>query len=238
MKAYAPPECTDIGDIIMVNKPLGWTSFDAVKKVRSLLKIKKIGHAGTLDPLATGLLLLCTGKQTKKIASLQELPKVYTGQIVLGKTTPSMDLETTFDSESCYDHINEEMVRAAATTFVGNIMQTPPIYSALKVGGKRAYKIARAGQPITLPPRAIVIYSFSLTAIQIPFITFEVTCSKGTYIRSLAHELGQKLGVGAYLHALCRTQIGSYHLNDAHTIATLLEAQSCDQKSAELGSLL
>ncbi|WP_339043836.1 tRNA pseudouridine(55) synthase TruB [Cardinium endosymbiont of Tipula unca] len=224
MKAYVPPVCTDIGDVIMVNKPLGWTSFDVVKKVRSLLKIKKIGHAGTLDPLATGLLLLCTGKQTKKIASLQELPKVYTGQIVLGKTTPSMDLETPFNSESCYGHINEEMVREVAATFIGNIAQTLPIYSALKVGGKRAYQIARTGQSVTLPPRSIVIYSFTLTAIHMPFITFELTCSKGTYVRSLAHELGQKLGVGAYLHALCRTQIGSYHVNDAHTIATLLDS--------------
>ncbi|TDG95584.1 tRNA pseudouridine(55) synthase TruB [Cardinium endosymbiont of Culicoides punctatus] len=226
MKEYSPSVHTDIGGMIMIDKPSGWTSFDVVKKVRALLKVKKIGHAGTLDPLATGLLLLCTGKQTKKIYSLQELPKVYTGQIVLGKTTPSMDLETDFDSVSCYDHLNEDMIKAVAATFVGTIEQTPPIYSALKVGGKRAYKMARAAQPIVLSPRSIVIHSFSLTTIDIPLITFELTCSKGTYVRSLAHDLGKKLGVGAYLHALCRTQIGPYHLNNACTIEKLLETKN------------
>ncbi len=207
--------------IFMVNKPFGWTSFDVVKKVRHLLKIKKIGHAGTLDPLATGLLLLCTGQQTKKISSLQDLDKVYTGQIVIGKTTPSMDLETSFNSLSSYDHISEEMVKAAAATFVGSIMQIPPAYSALKVDGKRAYKMARKGEEAILSPRSVIVHSFLITEIKLPCISFKVVCSKGTYIRRLAHDLGEKLGVGGYLHALCRTQIGSYCLNKAYTIEEL-----------------
>ncbi|WP_419241324.1 tRNA pseudouridine(55) synthase TruB [Cardinium endosymbiont of Nabis limbatus] len=209
--------------ILMVDKPLGWTSFDVVKKVRCALKIKKIGHAGTLDPLATGLLLLCSGRETKKISSLQALDKVYTGQIVLGKTTPSMDLETPFDRLSSYDHITEEMVRAAAATFVGPITQIPPIYSAVKIGGQRAYKMARKGEKAQLSPRSIVIHSFCITAIELPVITFKVVCSKGTYIRRLAHDLGEKLGVGGYLHALCRTQIGHYGLDQAYTLERLLQ---------------
>ena len=212
--------------IFMVDKPLGWTSFDVVKKVRHALKIKKIGHAGTLDPLATGLLLLCSGRQTKNISSLQALDKVYTGQMVLGKTTPSMDLETPFNSLSSYDHITEEMVSAAAATFVGPIMQIPPIYSAVKVGGKRAYKMARKGEEAILTPRSVVIHAFFITAMELPYITFKVVCSKGTYIRRLAHDLGQKLGVGGYLHALCRTQIGNYCLDQAYTLETLLQINS------------
>ncbi|ROT47676.1 tRNA pseudouridine(55) synthase TruB [Candidatus Cardinium hertigii] len=213
---------SDIESILMVYKPLGWTSFEVVKKIRCALKIKKIGHAGTLDPLATGLLLLCTGRQTKQISKLQELKKVYTGQIVLGKTTPSMDLETPFNSVSSYDHIHAEMVKEAAATFVGNIMQTPPIYSAVHIDGKRAYAMARQGQTPILQPRSIVIHSFVFTAINLPFISFELVCSKGTYVRSLAHDLGQKLGTGGYLHTLCRTQIGNYCLDQAYTIETLL----------------
>ncbi|CAH2559964.1 tRNA pseudouridine(55) synthase TruB [Cardinium endosymbiont of Oedothorax gibbosus] len=212
--------------IFMVDKPLGWTSFDVVKKVRHVLKINKIGHAGTLDPLATGLLLLCSGRQTKQISRLQALDKVYTGQIVLGKTTPSMDLETPFNSVSSYDHITEEMVRAAAATFVRSIMQVPPIYSAVSVGGKRAYKIARKGEEAILRPRSITIHSFFITAIELPSITFKVACTKGTYIRRLAHDLGEKLGVGGYLHELCRTQIGHYTLDQAYTLEALLQSNS------------
>ena len=211
--------------ILMVDKPAGWSSFDVVKKIRHTLKIKKIGHAGTLDPLATGLLLLCTGKQTKQISGLQTLEKVYTGQIVIGKTTPSMDLETPFNSLSSYDHITEEMVKAAAATFVGTILQTPPIYSAIKVGGKRAYSIARKGEDAVLTPRLITIYSFLLTEIDLPFITFKLVCNKGTYVRRLAHDLGEKLGVGGYLHALCRTQIGDYCLDKAYSLAGLVEVE-------------
>ncbi|MBX9890447.1 MAG: tRNA pseudouridine(55) synthase TruB [Amoebophilaceae bacterium] len=214
----------DLSDtILMVHKPSGWTSFDVVKKIRCALKIKKIGHAGTLDPLATGLLLLCTGRSTKKISSLQELHKVYTGHIVLGKTTPSMDLETDFDSHCSYNHIDKEMIEAAAATFVGTIDQIPPIYSAVKVKGARAYALARKGDTPELKPRSIVIHSFSVFDINLPFIAFELVCSKGTYVRSLAHDLGKKLGVGAYLHTLCRTQIGDYCLDHAWSIETLLQ---------------
>ncbi|WP_342265287.1 tRNA pseudouridine(55) synthase TruB [Cardinium endosymbiont of Philonthus spinipes] len=212
--------------IFMVNKPLGWTSFDVVKKVRYGLQIKKIGHAGTLDPLATGLLLLCSGRETKKISSLQALDKVYTGQIVIGKTTPSMDLETPFNSLSSYEHITEEMVKAAAATFVGPLMQIPPIYSAVKVDGKRAYKMARKGEEARLQPRSITIHDFSIMSIALPSITFKVVCSKGTYIRRLAYDLGEKLGVGGYLHGLCRTQIGSYCLDNAYTLEGLLGTNS------------
>ncbi|MGI2262237.1 tRNA pseudouridine(55) synthase TruB [Candidatus Cardinium hertigii] len=212
--------------IFMVHKPLGWTSFDVVKKIRCALKIKKIGHAGTLDPLATGLLLLCSGRQTKKISTLQGLDKVYTGQMVLGKTTPSMDLETSFNSLFSYDHITEEMVRAAAATFVGAITQIPPIYSAIKIGSKRAYKMARKGEEAMLSPRSITIYAFLLTAFHLPFVNFKLVCSKGTYVRSLVHDLGQKLGVGAYLHALCRTQIGNYCLDQAYSLEELLQPDS------------
>lgn len=209
--------------IFTVNKPLGWTSFDVVKKVRSLLKIKKIGHAGTLDPLATGLLVLCSGKATKEISRLQALDKSYTGQIVLGKTTPSMDLETPFNSTSAYNHITQKMVHSVAATFVGTIMQIPPIYSAVKIEGKRAYTMARKGEEALLHSRPVTIHSFAITEIDFPYITFELICSKGTYVRRLAHDVGEKLGVGAYLHTLCRKQIGSYGLEQAYTLETLTQ---------------
>ncbi|AWN82197.1 tRNA pseudouridine(55) synthase TruB [Candidatus Cardinium hertigii] len=209
---------TERGAILLIDKPLKWTSFDVVKKLRCALKVKKIGHAGTLDPLATGLLLICSGKQTKIISSLQELPKTYKGQIVLGKTTPSMDLETPFISETNCTHITKEMVYAAAASFVGTTMQTPPAYSACRLNGKRAYAMARQGQAVNLNARSVTIYSLELTAMRLPVISFELTCSKGTYVRSLAHDLGQKLGVGGYLHSLCRTQIGPYNLKHAFAI--------------------
>lgn len=212
---------------IAVDKPSGWTSFDVVKKVRSLLKIPKIGHAGTLDPLATGLLLLCTGKQTKQIDALQALQKTYTGQIVLGKTTPSMDLETPFTHVSACEELRASAVYEAAAAFVGTIEQVPPIYSALRVGGKRAYAMARKGEMPDLKAREVVIHAFVLTSIDLPVITFELVCSKGTYVRKLAHDLGQKLGVGAYLHALRRTQIGTYRVDQAHTVDALVRACAC-----------
>ena len=217
-----PSAGADSENIFMVNKPLGWTSFDVIKKLRSALKIKKMGHAGTLDPLATGLLLLCINSATKNIDTLQALPKVYTGQIVLGKTTPSMDLETPFDSECNCDHINRTMVESAVAAFVGTITQTPPIYSALKVKGRRAYEMARKGIAITLAPRLITIDSFVITAFDLPYISFELSCSKGTYVRKIADDLGKRLGVGGYLHALCRTRIGPYELDNAFTIEELI----------------
>ena len=209
------------GTILAINKPLYWTSFDVVKKLRSILSAKKVGHAGTLDPLATGLLLVCTGKKTKAISYYQGLEKVYTGEMILGKTTPSIDLETEFDSEAPCEHIKEEAVYKLVPTFVGTIHQTPPTYSAIKSHGQRAYKKARQGQEVILTPRQVFIHSFVVTSIRMPSIKFEVTCGKGTYIRSLVRDFGKQLGVGAYLNALCRTRIGPFRLENAYDIASL-----------------
>ena len=210
--------------VLAVNKPLHWTSFDVVKKLRAALSVKKIGHAGTLDPLATGLLLVCTGKKTKAMSHYQGLEKVYTGEMILGKTTPSIDLETAFDSETPYDQIKEAAIQKLVPTFVGYIHQVPPAYSAIKTQGERAYKKARQGQKTMLAPRQVFIQSFVITAISMPRIKFEVTCGKGTYMRSLVRDFGQQLGVGAYLHTLCRTRIGAFRLEDAYDVAALTQS--------------
>ena len=207
------------GALLLVNKPIQWTSFDVVKKLKTCCQIKKIGHAGTLDPLATGLLLLCTGKKTKTISHYQNLEKVYQGKMIIGKTTPSFDLETDFDSQADYAHIQSTTILNLAHTFTGAIQQVPPAYSAIKINGQRAYKKARQGHTVHIMPRTVLIKSFLITALNIPEISFEVTCSKGTYIRSLANDFGKSLGVGAYLTGLKRTQIGPYHLKDASEIA-------------------
>lgn len=199
----------------LVHKPFAWTSFDVVKKLRGLLKVKKIGHAGTLDPLATGLLILCTGKKTKEISYYQSLPKTYEGTIGLGKTTPSFDLGTPFDSEQSCCHLKEEDVKQVSREFIGSIEQIPPIYSALKVKGKRAYTLARQGKVPKLAARKVTIQEFVITQIALPFVHFRIVCSGGTYIRSIAHDLGKKLGVGGYLKRLTRTHIGGYTLTDA-----------------------
>jgi tRNA pseudouridine55 synthase len=216
----------DEGTVLGLHKPLYWTSFDVVKKLRSIFSLKKIGHAGTLDPLATGLLLVCTGKKTKTISHYQSLEKVYTGEMVLGKTTPSIDLETDFDSETPYEHITKTAIYALAPSFIGSIHQIPPAYSAIKTHGERAYKKARQGQAIILAPRQVFIRSFVITSIELPSIKFEVTCGKGTYIRSLVHDFGKQLGVGAYLHALCRTRIGSFRVEDAYRVDELVKASA------------
>ncbi|ACE05809.1 hypothetical protein Aasi_0388 [Candidatus Amoebophilus asiaticus 5a2] len=209
------------GTMLLINKPLGWTSFDIVKKLRNTFKIKKIGHAGTLDPLATGLLIICTEKKTKTISYYQELAKVYTGQLVLGKTTPSIDLETPFDSSVPYDHITETAIYELAQTFIGCITQIPPAYSAIKTKGVRAYKKAREGSQPDLQPREVTIHNFTITAIDLPSVNFEITCSKGTYIRSIVRDFAERLGTGAYLSELCRTHIGPYSLNEAYEIENL-----------------
>ncbi|MBF9254955.1 tRNA pseudouridine(55) synthase TruB [Pontibacter sp. 172403-2] len=206
------------GEILLINKPLDWTSFDVVKKVRNIIREKKVGHAGTLDPLATGLLILCTGKYTKRIDEIQGQEKEYTGTIILGKTTPSYDRETTITETRDISHITPEAIKAAADSFVGTIEQIPPIYSAVMVDGKRAYDLARKGKAAELKPRTITIKAFDITAIEGEVITFRVVCSKGTYIRSLAHDLGERLGCGAFLGSLERTRIGAYTLADALTI--------------------
>ncbi|HAN49683.1 MAG TPA: tRNA pseudouridine(55) synthase TruB [Amoebophilaceae bacterium] len=213
----------DEGTVLALKKPLYWTSFDVVKKLRSILSVKKVGHAGTLDPLATGLLLVCTGKKTKIIAHYQDLEKVYTGEMILGKTTPSIDLETDFDSETPYEHVTESAIYQLASTFLGYTSQIPPAYSAIKSRGERAYKKARKGQKMILAPRQVFIRSFVVASISLPSIKFEVTCGKGTYIRSLVHDFGKQLGVGAYLNALCRTRIGSFKLEDAYDVAALVK---------------
>ncbi|MGB5404606.1 MAG: tRNA pseudouridine(55) synthase TruB [Robiginitalea sp.] len=209
------------GCILAIDKPYEWTSFQAVNAVKwtlrkafSLKKIK-VGHAGTLDPLATGLLLVCTGKSTKKIADLQGMPKEYTGTFHLGATTPSYDLETPVDATYPMDHLTEEMLHEKTASFLGEITQQPPVFSAVKKDGKRLYEYARKGQEVAIPLRRVVITRFELTRIALPEVDFIVSCSKGTYIRSLAYDFGKSLGSGAYLSALKRTKIGSYNVNTA-----------------------
>lgn len=216
------------GKILLINKPKNWTSFDVVKKVKSTIKQKhnipkiKIGHAGTLDPLATGLLIVCTGRYTKKIAEIQEKKKTYIGELVLGKTTPSYDLETPFDAHFPTQHINEKMLISAVKKFIGKIDQTPPLYSALKVKGERLYNKARRGEKVNIASRKVEITSFKLTNILLPKIQFEIVCSKGTYIRSIAYDFGKKVDSGAYLSSLKRTRIGEYMLNNSFEINDLL----------------
>jgi len=199
----------------LINKPLDWTSFDVVRKIRSLIRIKKVGHAGTLDPLATGLLILCTGKFTKRINEYMAQEKEYTGSFTLGAITPTFDLESEPHQHLEYSHLDEAVIKDATKKFLGNIQQVPPIHSAIKVGGQPVYKLARKGESIELASRNISIIEFEITAINLPNVEFRVVCSTGTYIRSLANDFGQALGVGAYLSSLCRTRIGSFLLKDA-----------------------
>ncbi|WP_045688526.1 tRNA pseudouridine(55) synthase TruB [Hymenobacter sp. AT01-02] len=206
------------GEVLLLNKPLTWTSFDAVRKVKNTLRIKKIGHAGTLDPLATGLLILCTGKKTKQIDQIQAQEKEYTGTFRLGQTTPSFDLETPVDSELPYQHLSEADLLAALPQFTGLIEQTPPLFSAVKVNGERAYEVARRGDAAEIKSKQVTITTFELTRVALPEVDFRVVCSKGTYIRSLARDFGAVLGVGAHLTKLVRTRIGEYKLTDALTV--------------------
>lgn len=211
------------GQILLIDKPLEWSSFQAVNSVRwtiskrfNLKKIK-VGHAGTLDPLATGLLLLCTGKYTKKIQELQGLDKEYTGIITLGAITPSYDLETEISQEFPTDHITETLLRDTAASFVGKILQKPPVFSAVKKEGKRLYEYARTGKEVEVSAREVVIHEFEITQINMPEVQFRVVCGKGTYIRSLAHDFGKALSCGGYLSELRRTKIGDYHVNKGVT---------------------
>lgn len=209
------------GKILLFDKPLGWTSFQLVNKVRWLIRkscnIKKIkvGHAGTLDPLASGLLIICTGKFTRKIEQLQGQEKEYTGTFTLGATTPSYDLETEINETFDTFHISEEDIQGATFEFIGEIDQVPPVYSALKKDGKRYYEFARSGEELDIPSRKTTIREFEITAVRFPEIDFRVVCSKGTYIRSLANDFGKALGTGAYLSSLRRTKIGGFLVDDA-----------------------
>jgi len=206
------------GEILCIDKPLHWTSFRLVRVVRAKiskrLKVKKlkVGHAGTLDPLATGVMILCTGKKTKQIEELQAHTKEYVAHIQLGATTPSFDLETEIDAEYPVDHISKEMVQEVLSRFMGTIEQVPPIYSAVKVDGKRAYRYARENEDVELKPKLLVIDSIELTAFDLPNITIRVVCSKGTYIRALARDIGKALQSGAHLTGLTRTRIGEVTL--------------------------
>lgn len=204
--------------VILIDKPLQWTSFDVVNKLRKKLGIKKIGHAGTLDPLATGLLILCTGKMTKRVDEFQAQEKEYTGNLIIGQTTPSHDLETEVTEAIDIAHISEEMIIESTRKFLGVIQQIPPIHSAIKVDGKRSYKLARKGKEPELKPREVTVSDFEITSVNLPEVSFRIVCSKGTYIRSLVRDFGEELGVGAYLSKLCRTRIGEFHLKDALTI--------------------
>jgi tRNA pseudouridine55 synthase len=206
------------GRLLLINKPYKWTSFDVVNKLRYRLKTKKVGHAGTLDPLATGLLIICTGKMTKRIDEYQAQEKEYKGKFVIGQTTPSYDLETEVTQPQDISHITDSQIRNAAKKFIGTLQQIPPAHSAIKVDGKRSYKLAREGKEVKLLPRKVTVSVFEITSIEKATIGFRIVCTKGTYIRSLARDFGNELGVGAYLAELCRTRIGTFTLDNAISV--------------------
>ena len=202
------------GQLLLVDKPLGWTSFDVVRRLRYLVKTKKVGHAGTLDPLATGLLIVCTGRFTKKISGYMAQEKEYTGTITLGATTPTYDLESEPQDFKPYSHLTPDQIQDKTTQFTGAILQTPPVHSAIKRDGKRAYELARKGIEVKLEPRPVTVWAFEIVSVQLPHVQFRIVCSTGTYIRSLANDLGAALGCGGYLSSLCRTRIGTF--SNAH----------------------
>lgn len=206
------------GQVILIDKPVNWTSFDVVAKIRRLIKVKKVGHAGTLDPLATGLLIVCTGKLTKEISKYQEQRKKYSGVITLGKSSPSMDMATEITWNGVTENLTEEKIIEVRNKFLGKIEQVPPMFSAIKHKGKSLYKLARKGKEIEREPRHVEIYSFDITKFDLPDIHFEITCSKGTYIRVIANDFGNELGCGGVLSALRRTEIGEYKVNEACSI--------------------
>jgi tRNA pseudouridine55 synthase len=222
------------GKVILINKPLHWTSFDAVKKVRILTGVSKVGHAGTLDPLATGLLIICTGKFTKKITEYMGMQKEYTGSITLGAETPTFDLESAPVNFKRVENVTKENLFYAASTFTGNIMQVPPIHSAIKKDGKKLYELARKGKEVVAEPRPVTISVFELTKIEMPVVYFRVVCSTGTYIRSLANDFGAALKCGGYLSSLCRTKIGDFTVEDAYTLESF-EAYIQQLKQASEG---
>ena len=207
------------GQMVLIDKPLGWSSFDVVKKIKHLIRKKynlkklRVGHAGTLDPLATGLLIVCTGKFTKRISEIQGQEKTYTGTITLGGTTPSYDLETEVDNDYKTSHITKELIHQTTKQFIGEIDQKPPIFSALKRGGERLYEKARRGEEIMIESRKIFVREFNIISIENLTIAFEIKCSKGTYVRSIANDFGTALNSGGYLSSLCRTAIGDYELS-------------------------
>ena len=212
------------GTLLLIDKPLEWTSFDVVKKVRNLIKKKlqikkiKVGHSGTLDPLATGLLIVCTGEFTKRIEEIQGQEKTYTGQFTLGATTPSFDRETKANHTFNTTHITKQLLEETTKQFVGEITQIQPIFSALKKDGKRLYDFARENEEVEIKERKVMVHSFEITDINFPEVNFKISCAKGTYIRSIANDFGRALNSGAYLSKLCRTKIGKYNLKDAFSL--------------------
>ena len=220
------------GEVILIDKPLTWTSFDVVRKIKYRIPKKtKIGHAGTLDPLATGLLILCTGKMTKQIETYQAQVKEYTGCITLGNTTPSADLESEFDATFPIDHITPELIESATQKFIGEIDQVPPVFSAVLVNGVRAYRKARAGEEVEMKSRRITISEFEITSIDMPNVYFRVVCSKGTYIRSLARDFGEALNSGSHLSALRRTKIGDFSVDDAYDVTDFTDLVESKQST-------
>ncbi|MBL7749943.1 MAG: tRNA pseudouridine(55) synthase TruB [Chitinophagaceae bacterium] len=209
------PSVYETGQVLLIDKPLRWTSFDVVRKIRNLIRIKKVGHAGTLDPLATGLLIVCTGKFTKKINEYMAREKEYTGTFTLGATTPTYDLESEPTDFKPLEDIDRNTLIEQTASFTGDILQIPPAHSAIKVDGKRVYELARQGKEVKLDPRPVTIKEFEITRIELPEVDFRVVCTTGTYIRSLANDFGAALGCGAYLSKLCRTRIGEFRLEEA-----------------------
>jgi tRNA pseudouridine55 synthase len=217
------------GRVLVIDKPLHWTSFDAVRKIRNTIRIKKVGHAGTLDPLATGLLIVCTGKFTKKINEYMSQEKEYTGAITLGATTPTYDLESEPANHKSMHGITDEMIQRTTQQITGEILQTPPLHSAIKQQGKRVYLLARQGKEVIMEPRKITIHKFEITSIEMPVIYFKVVCSTGTYIRSLANDFGQALGCGGYLSQLRRTRIGNFKVEDAMSVEAFVASVNADR---------
>lgn len=219
----------ETGEVLLINKPLKWTSFDVVNRlritIRESLGIKKIkvGHAGTLDPLADGLLIICTGRFTKKIDEYQAQEKEYTGTFRIGATTPSYDLEHEIDEVYEYNHVTPELIMEAAQSLTGDLQQVPPVFSAIKIGGRRAYKFARKEKEVVLDPRPVKISEFEVTAIKLPDVEFRIVCSKGTYIRALARDFGKALNSGAHLTELRRTRIGRFSISEARELNELTE---------------
>jgi len=230
------PKVQDIfseGKVLYFDKPIHWTSFDVVKKIRTILRIKKIGHAGTLDPLATGLLIICTGKFTKKINDFMAQEKEYTGAITIGAVTPTYDLESLPEQHKDITFISNDLIYTTAQKFVGELQQLPPVYSAIKKAGTPLYELARRGEEVELKPRTIHIHSFEIISIDLPVIRFKTICSTGTYIRSLAHDFGKELQCGAYLSELRRTAIGSSRVEHAVSFETFKEELEQLEQSVE-----
>jgi tRNA pseudouridine55 synthase len=213
----------EAGQVLLIDKPLDWTSFDVVRKTRNLIKIKKVGHAGTLDPLATGLLIVCTGKFTKKINEYMGMEKEYTGSFTLGAITPTYDLESEPKEFHDISTLTEEQIKSATQSFIGSVQQVPPIHSAIKQAGKPVYLMARKGEDVILEPRTITITEFIIERIELPKVYFKVVCGTGTYIRSLANDFGKALGCGAYLSELRRTRIGEFKVEDALSLDDLYQ---------------